>query len=93
MSNQEAVNADIILSIFFNSAYNGFNFDKTLTVQHQEICEKIIYNCGNIKDSQLVEYGTKVNNLIVNSNLDANTKDNLQIANNIAINSSLRWCE
>lgn len=93
MSNQEAVNTDIILSTFFNSTYNGFNFDKTLTVQHQEICEKIIYNCGNIKDSQLVEYGTKVNNLIVNSNIDANTKDNLKIANNIAINSSLRWCE
>lgn len=93
MSNQESVNSDLILSTFFNSTYKGFNFDKALTVQHQEICEKIIYNCVNIRDAQLVEYGTKVNNLIVNSNIDANTKDNLKIANSIAINSSLRSCE
>lgn len=85
------INSELLLSIFFNNNYNGFNYDTAQTIQHRDICEKIIYNCANVRDNQLVEYGTKVNDIIVNSHLDANTKDNLKIANNIAVNSSLQW--
>ena len=92
-NSQEDINSELILSIFFNHNYKGFNYDTAKTIQHREICEKIIYNCSNIMNSQLVEYGTKVNDIIVNSQLDSSTKDNLKIANNIAVNSSLQWCE
>lgn len=85
------INSKLLLSIFFNNNYNDFNYDTAKTSLHRDICEKIIYNCANIRDDQLVEYGTKVNDIIVNSHLDANTKDDLKIANNITVNSSLQW--
>lgn len=93
MNDQEDINSELILSIFFNNNYKDFNYETAKMIQHREICEKIIYNCANVRDDQLVEYGTKVNDIIVNSQLNPNTKDNLKIANNIAINSSLQWSE
>lgn len=87
VNKQGDINSEQILSVFFNKNYYGFNYDSAKTIQHKEIVEKIIYNCANVTDDQLIEYGTKVNNIIVNSHIDSTTKDNLKIANNIAINT------
>ncbi len=90
VSNQKEIDSNLILSIFFNERYKGFNYDNAKTIQHKNICDKIIYNCVFVRDNQLVEYGTKVNDLIVGSKIDDDSKNNFKIANNIAINSSLR---
>lgn len=90
LSAQTEIKSDLILSIFFNEAYNDFNYDTVTESLQRDICDKIIYNCSNVSDDQLIEYGTKLNEIIVSSSVDVKTKDNLKIANNIVINSSLR---
>lgn len=82
---------ETILSIIFNETYKDFNFDNSKTLQLRNVCEKIIYNDLSINEDQVVEYGTKVNELIVNSNVTPTTKETMKVANNIAVNSSLYW--
>lgn len=85
------INQEIIFSILFNDIFNKFGFSKTKALELRNVCEKIIYNSMSVNEDQLVDYGTEINKLIVNSDVTATTKDNLKIANNIAINSSLYW--
>lgn len=87
----EDISEETVLSIIFNGTYNNFNFDDTKTLQLRNICEKIIYNDLCVDEGQEVEYGTKVNELIVNSNVANDTKETMKVANNIAINSLLYW--
>lgn len=82
---------ETILSIIFNGTYNDFNFDNSKTLQLRNVCKKIIYNDLSVNEDQVVEYGTKVNELIVNSNVANDTKKTMKVANNIAVNSSLYW--
>lgn len=82
---------DTILSIIFGGTYNDFNYDSSKTLQLRNVCEKIIIDGLSVDEDQMVEYGTKVNDLIVNSNVDNDMKDTLKVANNIAVNSSLYW--
>lgn len=79
------------LSIIFNETYNDFNFDDSKTLQLRDACDKIIYNDLCMNCDHIVEYGIKVNDLIVSSNVESGIKEGLKIANNIAINSSLYW--
>ncbi len=87
----EDISEETVLSIIFNGTYNNFNFDDTKTLQLRNICEKIIYNDLCVDEGQEVEYGTKVNELIVKSNVANDTKETMKVANNIAINSLLYW--
>lgn len=87
----EDTSEETILSIIFNGIYNRFNYDNVKTLQLRSICEKIIYNDLCVDEGQEVEYGTKVNELIVRSNVSNDIKETMKIANNIAINSSLYW--
>ena len=82
---------ETILSIIFNGTYNAFNFDTSKTLQLRNVCNKIIYNDLSVNENQVIEYGTKVNELIVNSNVANDTKETMKVANNIAVNSSLYW--
>lgn len=82
---------ETILSIIFNGTYNDFNFDDSKTLQLRNVCKKIIYNDLSVNEDQVVEYGTKVNELIVKSNVANDTKETMKVANNIAVNSSLYW--
>ncbi len=87
----EDISEETILSIIFNGTYNDFNFDNAQTIQLRNICEKIIYNDLCVDEDKVVDYGTKVNELIVRSNVANDTKETMKVANNIAINSSLYW--
>ena len=82
---------ETILSIIFNGTYKEFNFDNSKTLQLRNVCKKIIYKDLSVNEDQVVEYGTKVNELIVNSNVANDTKETMKVANNIAVNSSLNW--
>lgn len=88
-SENPVFDSDKILSIFFNETYQSLNYGETKRAQQREICDKIILNYAKVSDDKLVEYGKKINDLIVNSNLDDTTKYDLKVANNIALNSSL----
>lgn len=87
----EGGNQETYLSIIFNSTYNELNYDNAKTMQLRSICEKIIYNDLRINEQHTVEYGSKVNELIENSDIDNEAKNDLKIANNIAVNSTLYW--
>ena len=89
----EEITSEKILTVFFNKTYAGFNFDAAKTQQLREICEKIIYNGLCVEEDQVVEYGRKVNDLIIKANIDTATQETLKVANNITINSSLYWSE
>lgn len=84
-------NKEAFLSIVFNETYKNFNFDNSKTLQLRNACDKIIYNDLSINEDQVIEYGMKVNELIVNSKVDKNAKETMKVANNIAVNSSLYW--
>lgn len=83
--------AETLLSIIFNETYSEFNFDNNKTLQLRNVCKKIIYNDLSVNESQTVEYATKVNELIEESNVAPSTKETMKVANNIAVNSSLYW--
>lgn len=87
----EKGNEETILSIIFNGTYNDFNYDDSKTLQLRSVCKKIIYNDLSVDEDKVVEYGTKVNELIVESNVTNDTKETMKVANNIAVNSSLYW--
>lgn len=82
---------ETIISIIFNGTYSDFNFDNSKTLQLRNVCEKIIYNDLSVDEDRVVEYGAKVNDLIVKSDVANDTKEMMKVANNIAINSSLYW--
>lgn len=87
----EEGSCETFLSAIFNKEYYQLGVDSSRTTQLRKTCEKIIYSTVNVKAEDLIEYGTKVNQLINDSNVDAATKNELKIANNIVINSSLNW--
>lgn len=87
----QAGDEETILSIIFNETYNDFNYDNSKTLQLREVCEKIIYNDLTVNEAQVVEYGSKVNELIEDSNVDLSAKETMKVANNVAVNSSLYW--
>lgn len=87
----EEGNVDTIISIVFNDTYEDFKFGKAKTLMLQNVCEKIIYNDLSVNADQVVEYAAKVNDLITTSNVAIDTKVTMQVANNIAVNSSLYW--
>lgn len=87
----EDIDKDACLSIIFNDTYNEWNYDNTTTTLLRDVCDKIILNDISVNDDCLIEYGTKVNDIIVNSTVPVSTKESLKIANNVAINSSLYW--
>lgn len=91
LSVMEEGNEEVFLSSIFNENFKQLNIGNSRTQELKTICKKIIYNDLCIEGEKSVEYGTKVNDLIVGSNLSCSEKQELQIANNIAINSSIYW--
>lgn len=84
-------NYNMLMSAIFNEKLNNFNLSNEYTLQLHDICNKIIYNDLCVEDDEIIDYGTKINDLIIDSKISEESKANLQIANNVAVNSSLYW--
>lgn len=80
-----------LVSIIFNEAFSDFKYNDTQTKLLHNVIDKIIYDDLCVSYEELISYGTQVNNIIENSNIDNDIKNVMRVANNLSINSSLFW--